>query len=77
MEQQHYQNLKAKFGARVKELRIQKGLSTIEMSRRCSMDSGNYVKIEQGKVNPTLKTIGIICQALDVSFIELFKTISV
>ena len=62
-----------KFGQHIKELRKSKKLSTVKMSRRCLMDSGNYVRIEQGKTNPTLKTLIKLCAALEISIQELFK----
>ncbi len=64
-------------GKEVKRLRSEKGISTIEMSRRCLMDSGNYVRIEQGKINVTFKTITKICKALDINYQELFKEMEI
>lgn len=71
--EEDYTILYEKFGKRVREFRILKHISTIEMSRRCQMDSGNYVRIEQGTTNPTLKTIDKICKALEISFSDLFS----
>ncbi|TRX58657.1 helix-turn-helix transcriptional regulator [Fulvivirga sp. M361] len=70
-----YSKLNMDFGKRVRELRKEKKISTIEMSRRCFIDSGNYVRIEQGKTNPTLRTIYKICVALEITLSELFSTL--
>jgi len=37
------------------------------------MDSGNYVRIEQGSTNPTLKTLQKLCNAMELSLPELFE----
>ncbi|QSE98655.1 helix-turn-helix domain-containing protein [Fulvivirga lutea] len=60
-------------GEKIKSLRKSKGISTIEMSRRCLMDSGNYVRIEQGKLNLTLKTLLKVCLALNIELKDLIK----
>ena len=70
-----YSKLFEDFGKRVRELRKAQKVSTVEMSKRCFIDSGNYVRIEQGKTNPTLKTIQKICSALDISLAEFFSTL--
>ncbi len=62
-----------KLGAHLKKMREQKNVSTIEMSRRLLMDSGNYTRIETGKTNPTSYTLKKFCEALDISLSELFK----
>ena len=64
--------LLVKFGQHVRLLREARGLSSAEMARRCYMDRGNYTRIETGITNPTLKTISILCTALEVSYSELF-----
>ena len=68
-----YSKLFVDFGKRVQALRKEKKISTIEMGRRCFIDSGNYVRIEQGKTNPTLRTIHKICEALEISLAEFFS----
>lgn len=62
-----------KLGIHLKKMRVQKNISTIEMSRRLLMDSGNYTRIETGKTNPTSYTLKKFCDALDISIYELFK----
>ena len=69
----NHNELNLKFGQHIRQLRISKNLSTIQMCRRCFMDSGNYVRIEQGTTNPTLKTIQKLCKALEINFQELFE----
>lgn len=60
------------FGKHLRALREAKGVSSAEMARRCFMDRGNYTRIETGKTNPTLITLKKICDALEISYTELF-----
>ena len=73
LELEDSKELNIRFGNHIRELRQAKNLSTIQMSRRCYMDSGNYVRIEQGLTNPTLKTLAKLCTALDITLQELFE----
>ncbi len=52
------------FGNKVRESRIQQGLSQDELALCCGMDRPQITKIEQGKVNVTLETIERLSQAL-------------
>lgn len=54
------------FGNKVRELRIQQGLSQDELAFYCGIDRPQISKIEQGKVNVTLDTIERLSQALKI-----------
>lgn len=54
------------FENKVKELRLQQGLSQDELAFYCGMDRPQITKIEQGKVNVTLETIERLSQALQI-----------
>lgn len=54
------------FGNKVRELRLQQGLSQDELAFYCGMDRPQITKIEQGKVNVTLETIERLSQALQI-----------
>lgn len=54
------------FGKKVRELRLQQGLSQDELAFYCGMDRPQITKIEQGKVNVTLETIERLSQALQI-----------
>ncbi|MDH5379696.1 MAG: helix-turn-helix domain-containing protein [Cyclobacteriaceae bacterium] len=62
-----------KLGNHLKTKRQEKGYSTIEMSRRLFMDSGNYTRIENGKTNPTSFTLFKFCEALEIRIADLFR----
>lgn len=53
-------------GNKVRELRLQQGLSQDELAFYCGMDRPQITKIEQGKVNVTLETIERLSHALQI-----------
>lgn len=59
------------FGNKVRQLRIQKGMSQDELSVLSGIDRPQISKIEQGKINATLETIEKIAKALDANTVEL------
>ena len=64
------------FGLKVAKFRIKANLSAYELSLRIGKDATYIYKLENGKVNTTLKTIFKICEVLDIDPIELFKSIN-
>ena len=60
------------FGNRVRENRLQKGLSQDELAFATGIDRPQISKIEQGKSNPTLETIEKLANALEIDYHELF-----
>ncbi len=61
------------FGLKVAKFRIKAKLSGYELSLRIGKDVTYINKLENGKVNITLKTIFKICEVLDIEPVELFK----
>jgi len=60
-------------GKRIKELRVLKEISQIELAEKCGFERTNMSRIESGRTNPTLSTLYKISQALGVSLDELVK----
>ena len=60
-------------GARIKELRIQKSLTQVELVGKMEgeIDATNISRIEAGRTNPTLLTLHRIALALEVHLTEL------
>ena len=52
-------------GARIAELRKEKGLSLRRLSQMCDVHFINLHKIEHGKINATTDTLAKIADALD------------
>ncbi len=57
---------------RIRFLRMEKGLSIQELAYRCNIERSNLSRIESGRNNLTLRTMCIICNALEVSLNDLF-----
>jgi transcriptional regulator with XRE-family HTH domain len=62
-------------GVRIKNLRLSKGLSQVDLVGKMegNIDTTNISRIESGRTNPTLYTLYRISQALEVSLEELVK----
>lgn len=59
----------------IKKIRISKGLSVQEVAYRCDMERSNLSRLEAGRTNMTIKTICLICAALNVEISEVIKDI--
>lgn len=63
-----------RFGNRVKELRLKKGItSQIDLANKAGLDRTYIGGIERGERNVALRNIEKIARALDVALDELFK----
>lgn len=58
---------------RIKELRLAKQFTVQELAYRCDMERSNMSRIEAGRTNLTIKTMCIICNALDVSLRDMVR----
>ena len=58
---------------KVAKFRIKANLSAYELSLRIGKDASYICKLENGKVNPTLKVLLEICEVLQIEPVELFK----
>jgi transcriptional regulator with XRE-family HTH domain len=62
------------FGKRLKKARTDKKLSVRALADIADMDFGNISEIENGKVNPSLTSIVLLAEALELDPSELFPT---
>lgn len=62
-----------KVGSRIKELRRALGLSQEKLALKAEVDRIYLAGVEQGKRNPSIKSLEKILKALEVSFGEFFK----
>ena len=60
------------FGARIRSLRRDMGLSQEELAHRAGIHVTYLSGIERGRRNPALKNIRAIAGALDIRVVELF-----
>lgn len=63
--------LNKKIGARIVELRTQKGWSQADLARACNKDRQAIEKLENGKVNPTMYTLLEVATALEITLANL------
>ena len=62
-----------KFGKRVRQLRLERGLTQEALGTKCDLDLTYIGRIERGEQNSSLVVIGAIARGLGVSLEELFR----
>lgn len=65
--------IKELVGARLKELRKNKGFSQAEIAEKVSLDSKHISRLETGKTFPYPETLEALAKALDVPIKEFFE----
>jgi transcriptional regulator with XRE-family HTH domain len=68
-------NLLLRFGRRVRDLRQSRGLSQEDFAEQCGLDRTYIGSVERGERNISLKNIGQIAAALDMSISRLFEDV--
>lgn len=61
-------------GERIRELRIEKGLSQEQLALRADITTTYLGLVERNAKNPTIKVIEQLCDSLNVSLAEFFST---
>ena len=61
-----YEEEIGKIAKNIKSIRKSKGLTVQELAYRCEIERSNLSRLEAGKTNMTIKTLCIICNALNV-----------
>ncbi|CAX61313.1 MULTISPECIES: helix-turn-helix domain-containing protein [Erwinia] len=64
---------KVLFGKRVKQLRLQAGLSQEAFAHKCGLDRTYVSGIERGLRNPTLEVIAILAKGLGIELKNLIE----
>ncbi|MBQ2269466.1 MAG: helix-turn-helix transcriptional regulator [Bacteroidaceae bacterium] len=64
-----------RFGNRIKQLRLSKGLSQEKFAISIDMDRTYYASVEKGKRNISIVNIEKIAKGLDISLEELFREV--
>ena len=62
-----------KIGAKVKELRVQKGLTQEELADRTELSKGFISQLERDLTSPSIATLMDILQALGTDLKDFFK----
>lgn len=67
-------DIKLAFGLRVKELRLEKGLSQEKLANIAGVDRTYMTQVENGKRNISIENIRKVCIALNVSLSDFFAS---
>ena len=67
------QDILARFGARVRELRKSRGYSQEDFAARCGLDRTYIGGIERGERNVALRNIEAIAKAFELTISELME----
>lgn len=62
-----------KFGKRLKELRLEKGLSQEQLAWETGLEFSQINRIENGVINTSISNIFIIAEALKIEPMELLR----
>ncbi|MDY5456832.1 MAG: helix-turn-helix transcriptional regulator [Bariatricus sp.] len=62
-----------KIGARIKQIRAIQGISQEKLALKADVDRTYLAGVEQGKRNPSIKSLEKIVNALDISFHDFFE----
>ena len=60
-------------GQRIRDIRVQKGMTQSELAERSGMASNYIAMLERGERNPTYLTLLKIAEGCGVDICELFK----
>ena len=60
-------------GNRIKTLRIERSFSQEDLANEADIPLSQVGRIERGETNPTISTLFVICEALDIELGYLFN----
>lgn len=58
-------------GNRIRVLREERNIPQQDLAGLCNMEKSNFSRLESGRSNPTIYTLSLIADKLDVSLNEL------
>lgn len=58
-------------GLKIREIRVDKGLTIQELSDKIDIEYNNMIRIEKGRTNPTIGTLYKICQSLNIKLVDI------
>ena len=60
-----------KLGKRIRKIRLSNKMTLTQLAALCNFEKSNMARIENGKTNPTYKTLYKIAKALSITVKEL------
>ncbi|KAB0265027.1 helix-turn-helix domain-containing protein [Microvirga brassicacearum] len=61
------------FGSRIKQLRLERGLTLQQLGKRCELAASTISKVEQNHISPTYENVLRLADGLHVDVAELFS----
>ena len=61
-------------GKNIKRIRLKKGLTQLDLAAACGFEESSIGRLENGKTNPTIKTLVKIATALGTKLADLVKS---
>jgi len=61
-----------RLGQKIAQIRDEKGITQYRLAKDLLMEQSNLARIENGKTNPTVRTLIKISDLLEVDIVELF-----
>lgn len=61
-----------RIGKRLKRIRLEKGLTQVELAQKANMNANYYAKIERGEIKPAPEIYEKIAKALKVTAADIF-----
>ncbi len=74
MESRNIYNI---IGSNIRSIRMQRGITSLKLSKICNLSHGYIKNLESQKVYATIsiETLGIIAKALNVNIIDFFENL--
>ena len=66
-------SIAARFGLRIRQLRMKRGLSQLEMAHRFGIDRGHISDLERGKKSVCLPMLEVLSKGFEISVSELMR----
>jgi transcriptional regulator with XRE-family HTH domain len=66
-------SIAARFGLRIRKLRMKRGLSQVEMAHRFGIDRGHISDLERGKKSVCLPMLEVLSKGFEISVSELMR----
>ena len=66
-----YEKYLRKLGKRIRKIRIEKGISTYQLSYDSDVSRSQIASIEKGAINTSICTLKALCDAMDMELKEL------
>ena len=60
-------------GERIKEIRLDKGLTQTELAHKIGKDHPSINRLEKGKINPSYFFLCEVAEGLEISVVEILK----